>query len=105
MEPAKIDGEPIPALLELLKVPEDRTRYRAKRELAARETDEVIAALKKWTAALDPADEDYEHHLLEALWMYQTHNVVQQDLLEQLLSRQGSSCSSSGDACVFILAQ
>ncbi len=44
LEPAKIAGEPIPALLELLKVPEDRTRYRAKRELASRDTDEVIAA-------------------------------------------------------------
>jgi hypothetical protein len=85
LEPAKIDGQPIPALLELLKVPEDRTRYRAKRELAARPSGDVIAAVKTWVTALDPADEDYEHHLLEALWMYQTHNVVEQDLLKQLL--------------------
>ena len=44
LEPAKIDGEPIAALLELLKLPEDRTRYRARRELADRDSDEVIAA-------------------------------------------------------------
>ena len=86
LEPAKIAGEPIPALLELLKVPEDRTRYRAKRELASRDTDEVLAALKTWTAGLDSADENHEHQLLESLWMYQTHNVVNQDLLEQLLA-------------------
>ncbi len=86
VEPAKIAGEPIPALLELLKLPEDRTRYRAKRELAARDTDEVITALKKWIASLNEGDDDYEHQLLEALWVYQTHNVIEQDLLEKLLS-------------------
>ncbi len=86
LEPAKIDGEPIASLLELLKVPEDRTRYRAKRELAARNTGEVLAALKEWTANLDPSEEEYEHHLLESLWMYQTHNVVNQELLERLLT-------------------
>ncbi len=86
LEPATIAGQPIPALLELLKVPDDRTRYRARRELAARDTDDVISAVKTWVGSLDQADEDYEHHLLEALWMYQTHNVVEQDLLKQLLA-------------------
>ncbi len=86
LEPAKIDGEPIAGAVELLKVPEDRTRYRAKRELAARDTGEVLAALEDWTANLDPADEDYEHQLLESLWMYQTHNVVNPELLEKLLT-------------------
>ncbi len=86
LEPAKIDGQPIASLLELLKVPEDRTRYRARRELATRDTNEVVAALKTWTADLDSSSEEFEHHMLEALWMYQTHNVIHQELLEQLLS-------------------
>jgi sugar lactone lactonase YvrE len=86
LKPAKIDGQPIAALLELLKVPEDRTRYRAKRELAARDTGDVLAALETWIGNLDPADEDYEHHLLESLWIYQTHNVVNEELLETLLT-------------------
>lgn len=86
LEPAKIDGEPIADLLELLKVPEDRTRYRAKRELADRDTEEVIGAVAEWTAALDPNDEEYEHHLLESLWLYQTHNVINQELLETILA-------------------
>ena len=72
--------------VELLKVPEDRTRYRAKRELAARNTGQVIPALKDWTVNLDKADENYTHHLLESLWMHQTHNVVNQELLETLLA-------------------
>lgn len=86
LEPSKISGEPIPALLELLKMPEDRTRYRAKRELADRDSKEVLAELKKWTAGLDSADEDHEHQLLESLWMYQTHDVVNQELLQKLLT-------------------
>lgn len=86
LEPAKIDGQPIAALLELLKLPEDRTRYRARRELADRDRDEVIAALGAWIESLDVSSPEYEHHLLEALWMHQTHNRVNQPLLEQLLS-------------------
>ena len=86
LEPAKIDGQPISALLELLKVPEDRTRYRAKRELAARDSDEVVTALDAWTKSLSKSDPDYEHHLLEALWMYQTHNRMDDQLLERMLA-------------------
>jgi len=86
VQPAKIDGEPIPALLELLKLPEDRTRYRVRRELADRDSDEVVSALAAWTASLDASEPEHEHHLLEALWMYQTHNRLNQSLLEQLLA-------------------
>ncbi|WP_246151386.1 PVC-type heme-binding CxxCH protein [Rubripirellula reticaptiva] len=86
LQPAKIAGEPIPALLELLKVPEDRTRYRARRELAARDTSEVSSALKTWMGSLDKNEEGYEHQMLEALWMHQTHNVINRELLETMLS-------------------
>jgi hypothetical protein len=86
LEPAKIAGEPIENLLELLKVPEDRTRYRVRRELASRDSGEVMAALAEWTKSLDASDENYQHQLLESLWMHQTHHVIDQPLLEQLLS-------------------
>lgn len=85
LKPAKIAGEPIDGLLDLLKEPEDRTRYRARRELAERDSAEVIAATKKWVAALDPTDGDHEHRLLEALWLHQTHNIVDEELLGALL--------------------
>ncbi|MEO1997243.1 MAG: PVC-type heme-binding CxxCH protein [Planctomycetaceae bacterium] len=84
--PPVIEGAPIPALLDLLKSPEDRTRYRTRRELASRDSDDVTQALKTWLASLKSSDKDYEHHLLEALWMYQTHNLVQSGLLKTLLS-------------------
>ncbi len=86
VEVPKIAGESIPKLLDLLKLPEDRTRYAVRRELADRETDEVVAATKKWAAGLDPNEEGFEHHLLEALWVYQTQNVVEMDLLKKLLT-------------------
>ncbi len=86
LEPAKIAGEPIEALLELLKVPEDRTRYRVRRELASRDTNEVMTALAAWMNSLDSGDEDYSHHMLESLWMHQTHHIINDELLKQLLS-------------------
>ena len=53
MKPPQISGAPIPALLELLKEPENQTRELAKVELGGRDTSEVIEAVDKWAAALD----------------------------------------------------
>ena len=49
-------AQPIPQLLDLLKEPENRVRYRAKIELSARDTKEVIAAVQAWIGRLDPKD-------------------------------------------------
>lgn len=106
LTPAKIDGEPIPALLELLKIYEDRTRYRARRELAERETKDVVAALDKWVAALDSADENYEHQRLEALWVYQAHNAVPHELLTDCLNAKDHRARSAAvRALSFLLDQ
>jgi putative heme-binding domain-containing protein len=85
LAPAKIAGEPIEKLLELLKEPEDRVRYRARIELSGRDGDQVVAAARRWAAGLDPSDSEHEHHLLEALWLHQSHNVVNEDLLKRVL--------------------
>ena len=47
LKPAKIDGQPIERLLELLKEPENDVRTRAKIELGKHDTEKVIAAVKK----------------------------------------------------------
>jgi mono/diheme cytochrome c family protein len=86
VKPASIAGAPIPVLLENLKLPEDRTRYRTRRELRGRQPAEVLPALGKWIATLDKADARYEHHLLEALWVTWGSNRVDQALLRQLLA-------------------
>lgn len=81
----KIDGATIEQLLDNLKNPEDRIRYRTRLELSSRKTEDVIAATSKWISNLDKGDVDYEHHLLEGLWVHQNHNVANRDLLKKVL--------------------
>ncbi len=85
LKPVKIAGEPIEKLLDLLKEPEDRVRYRARLELWNRDSEAVITAAKKWVASLDEKDPNHEHHVLEALWLHQAHHVVNSELLKQVL--------------------
>ncbi len=83
--PPTIAGAASATVLDALKVYEDRTRYRARAELRARPAVEVIPALEMWIVALDPNDPDFQHHLVEALWVYQSHDIVNLSLLERLL--------------------
>ncbi len=85
MPPARIDGQPVAALLELLKEPENDIRNRAKIELGKHDAAEVIGALKTWIASLDKKDPAYEHDMTEALWVHQWHNIVDIDLLRGML--------------------
>ena len=82
----KIDGATIPELLNVLKNPEDRVRYRARIELGSRKTEDVIAATTEWIGKLDKKDADYEHNMLEALWVHWNHNVANRDLLKKVLA-------------------
>ncbi|RAJ97492.1 putative membrane-bound dehydrogenase-like protein [Larkinella arboricola] len=85
VKPAKIDGASIDELLDNLKLPEYRTRYRTRRELRGRDANQVLAKLKTWVAKLDKNDPRYEHHLLEGLWVSWGLNKVDQSLLRQML--------------------
>ena len=84
--PAKVDGASIDQLLENLKLPEYRTRYRVRRELRGRNAADVLPRVRAWAAKLDKKDANYEHHLLEALWVTWGMNKVDQGLLNQLLN-------------------
>ena len=85
VKPAEIVDASIDVLLDNLKLPEYRTRYRTKRELRGRDASEVLSKLKPWIAGLDKKDPKYEHHLLEALWVTWGLDQVDEDLLKQLL--------------------
>ena len=85
VEPAKIDGASIAQLFENLKLPEYRTRYRTRRELRGRNTDEVLGYLNTWVNNLDKGDSNYDHNRLEALWVSWGLNKVDAPLLEALL--------------------
>jgi putative heme-binding domain-containing protein len=85
--PPQIAGEPIEKLLDLLKAPDDRVRSRTRIELSGRDTKEVIAAARSWIQKLERDGDaaNRPHHLLEALWLFQSHNVVDSDLLGRVL--------------------
>ena len=85
VEPAKVAGATIPELLENLKLPEYRTRYRTRRELRGRKTNDVLSQLTTWTAGLNKNDPRYEHHLLEALWVTWGLDRVDETLIHQLM--------------------
>lgn len=93
--PEKIAGQPVPQLLEALREYEDRTRYRARRELAERSSADVVPAAKTWVAALDRDADGFEHLLLEANWVLQSHNVVDQELLEEALNADDYHCRAA----------
>ena len=65
----KIDGAEIDELLDLLKRPEYRIRYLAKRELREREPFEVSTSLHCWIPRLSSKEPGYRKHQLEALWL------------------------------------
>ena len=96
----KIAGEAIPTVLEALKVYEDRARYNARRELAERKTEDVVAAVKTWAAGLDKSDKNYQHNLLEANWVLQSHNVIDMDLLSAALQADDYHCRGAATRIV-----
>jgi putative heme-binding domain-containing protein len=85
LKPPPIAGAPVETLLDFLRSPEDRVRHLARVELGGRPTKEVIAAATTWAAGLRKNDPNYEHDRLEALWLHQSHNVVDVDLLQAVL--------------------
>jgi len=83
--PVAVDGQPILSLLDNLKSPVDSIRHRTRVELSERDSKEVIAATKTWIKQFDRNKQADAHHLLEALWLHQQHNVKNIELLNDLL--------------------
>lgn len=98
VKPAKIAGATIPELLENLKLPEYRTRYRTRRELRAHPASQVLPAVKAWVAKLNQADPQYEHHLCEALWATWAQNQPDPALVKQLLSAKAHQARAAAAA-------
>ncbi|MBI4664070.1 MAG: c-type cytochrome [Verrucomicrobia bacterium] len=81
----KIVGVPLEQLLEHLKAPENYTRNQARRVLAEFPAQNLVPRLHEWVHDLDSKDARYEHHLLEALMLYETLDVVEAGVLVRLL--------------------
>ncbi len=84
----KIDGATLAELLDNLRLPEDRARYRTRRELRGRPAGEVRAAIGVWIGQLDPDDPQLDHHLLEALWVTWGLDHIDAPLLRRLLGSE-----------------
>jgi putative heme-binding domain-containing protein len=87
-------------VLDQLKSPELRTRYRARADLQARPKADVLAAAAEWAAANASAAEA-DRLRLEQLWLQQSFHAIDRTLLEQLLK---SSVPDARAAATRVLA-
>lgn len=85
-KPVAIHDQPITALLENLKHPVNGIRHRTRVELSARDSKEVLAAVKEWVKDFDVNDETEAHHMMEALWLHQQYGAKNEELLNTLLN-------------------
>ena len=85
LNPPKISGASIEQLLNLLKRPEYRYRYWAKREIREMIPEKVKIALDRWVSELDPSKEQFRHHQVEAMWTYRNLELKNTELLKELL--------------------
>src|SRR5687768_5859152 len=94
--PAKVAGASISELLDNLKLPEYRTRYRTRRELRGRDPDQVLRQLRNWVANLNIEDARYDHHILEALWVTWGLDMVDENILHQVLQSKDFHARAAG---------
>ncbi|MCH2132741.1 MAG: plastocyanin/azurin family copper-binding protein [Phycisphaerales bacterium] len=95
-EPPAIEGASTEELLDFLTAYENRTRALARRALQEGDSAVVLPAVDAWVAQLDESDPDHEHHLLEALWIHQGHNHVDEALLERVLTAKDYHARTGG---------
>ena len=93
--PPKLAGAPVKDLLNVLKRPEYRYRYWAKRELRERPVAEVKTTLDTWVKALDPKAARHRHHQMEAVWMYRNFELAKPELLAELLDCETSEARAA----------
>jgi putative heme-binding domain-containing protein len=106
VKPVTQFGKSVPELLEQLNEYEWRTRYRVRRELRDRPTEEVVAAVKAWAGNLAATpeyrtDPEKARLLCEALWVLQGHHAADLDLLNLVL---GSTLPQARAAAVRVVS-
>jgi len=82
-------------LLNTLKLPEDWTRIQAKQVLKNKGAAQVMPVLNTWIQSLDATDSNYEHQLLEGLWVVQALGETNEALLRQLLSAKNPNARAA----------
>lgn len=82
----KLLRAPASQLLDKLRAPELYTQAQARTALRERGAREVLPALQAWLNAIPQNSPTADHDRLEALWVYQSLDTVEPQLLEQLLA-------------------
>lgn len=85
VEKPAYDNMEVEALLDLLKAEENWVRLFAKQELKKRKSPATLNRIEEWFHNLDPSDDGFEHHRVEALWALQTLGQFNQDMIETVV--------------------
>lgn len=88
----KSEGE----LLEQFREYEPQTRYRARTELTSRPLEAVRAAINDWLVGLKKDDPEYDRLQTEALWVLQTHEYIDRELLAKVLASKTPNARVAG---------
>jgi putative heme-binding domain-containing protein len=88
-------GKPVSEVLEQLREYEWRTRYRARRELHGRPSEEVLPAVEAWVKGLKKDDPEYDRLRTEALWIQQSHHALNGELLSAVLASETSDARAA----------
>lgn len=97
-----IDGQPIEKLLDVLKHPVDGVRLRARVELSKYPADEVLEAASKWVEQFDGTKAEAAHPLLEALWLFQQHDTLNDGLLTVLLNNPDPDAKRAAERVKYV---
>lgn len=93
--PATQAGKSELELLEQLREPEPRTRYRVRNALAARPVGQVREAVERWLPTIRSEDPQADRLRTEALWILQRHHVVDSGLLGEVLRASSKEARSA----------
>ncbi|MCR9294752.1 MAG: discoidin domain-containing protein, partial [bacterium] len=83
LEPELQHEASVEELLNQLQTYESRTRYRARRELRAREADQVLSAVDKWIAG-----DASPNQLCEAMWLQESFRKLDPELIQRILGSE-----------------
>lgn len=92
----ELRGVPLAKVVERLRDPESFTRQQVKRVLYDADQQQAKKALDAWVLTLVPQEPNVDHHLLEALWSYQTIGVVNEKLLRDVLKSEEPRARAAG---------
>jgi putative heme-binding domain-containing protein len=101
VEPQNLVDASLDDLFEALTQPEQWTRSQARQVLKERSREDVIRDLDIWWKDLDSSLENYEHHLLEALWVFQAHDSIQEDLIGRLLTAENHNARAAASRVLY----